>query len=103
MMRVAVARPMPGTVISSFSVAVLMSIRSGVFSFARFFTSSGLLAAANELDVRVSESNARHQATPATADLSHSMVVWSCPHPSDLPPLRFILQLCELFAFVGRD
>ena len=53
-MRDAITCPIPGTVVSSFSVAVLMSIfPSGVFSFARFFTSPGLLAAANELDVRV--------------------------------------------------
>ena len=53
-MRAAITCPIPGTVVSSFSVAVLMSILpSCVFSFARLFTSPGLLAAANELDVRV--------------------------------------------------
>ena len=44
MMRVAVARPMPGTVISSFSVAVLMSILpSGVFALGCDLVGLGVL------------------------------------------------------------
>src|SRR5947207_6352376 len=45
MLRAAITCPMPGTVVSSFSVAVLMSISpSGVFSFAcDLFLSTGLL------------------------------------------------------------
>ena len=103
-MRAAITCPIPGTVVSSFSVAVLMSIfPSGVFSFARFFTSPGLLAAANELDVRVT--GIEREASGDACDCG-PIPFDCCPRhapPSDLPPLRFILQLCKFFAFVGRS
>src|SRR5439155_9337003 len=55
--RAAITCPIPGTVVSSFSVAVLTSILpSGVFSFAwDVFVSTGLTAAVEELDVGVTE------------------------------------------------
>ena len=101
-MRAAITCPIPGTVVSSFSVAVLMSILpSCVFSFARFFTSPGLIAAANELDVGVTE--IEREALGGDCDCG-PIPFDDCPRhapSSDFPPLRFALQLREFFAFVG--
>ena len=70
-MRAAITCPIPGTVVSSFSVAVLMSIfPSGIFSFACDpFVSTGLLRAIDAAGFATGE---KTQASPRVSSVSES-------------------------------
>ena len=97
-MRAAITCPIPGTVVSSFSVAVLMSILpSCVFSFARLLTSPGLIAAANDLDVGVTEIEREASGNDPDCKTYPIRLLSGHAPSSDFLSLRVILQFLRVF------